>query len=615
MRSTIPAFLFSVISSLSVGGLLAASSALAQTVVTINVDANANRHPIDPRIYGVAYATSAQLSALNVPINRYGGNNTSRYNWKLNADNRGMDWYFQSIAEDSAVPGERVDTFISNSKKSGADAMVTIPTVGWVAKLGSNRGKLASFSIKKYGPQTGNDAQWFPDAGNGIAKATNKPITGNDPNDADMPADSAFQAEWVQHLFGKWGAAENGGLKYYLLDNEPSIWHSTHRDVHPAGATMDEIRDKILDYGAKIKAIDPTALVVAPEEWGWSGYFYSGADQAAGSANGWSSFPDKQKHGGKDYLPWLLDQLRKNEAATGKRILDLFTVHYYPQGGEFNNDTSNAMQLRRNRSTRSLWDPAYTDESWINDKVRLIPRLKEWVNAYYPGTQIGITEYNWGAENHINGATTQADILGIFGREGLDVAARWTTPDTATPTFKAIQMYRNYDGNKSAFGETGVSATGPNPNNVSAFASVRTGDGALTVMVINKQLTDAAPTTLKVANFAGADAAQAWQLTSANKIERKADVSASGGSLTATLPAQSITLFVLPRVASSPLPGDLNGDGKINVQDANLSLRIAVGLIQPTDLQKAAGDMNKDGHLSVQDTTMILVAIVSAMPN
>ena len=57
-----------------------------------------------------------------------------------------------------------------------------------------------------------------------------------------------------------------------------------------------------------------------------------------------------------------------------------------------------------------------------------------------------ITEYNWGAEGHINGATTQADILGIFGREGLDLATRWTTPDPSTPTYKAMKMYRNYDG-------------------------------------------------------------------------------------------------------------------------------------------------------------------------
>ena len=71
--------------------LLAGSVALAQNpAVTISVDAAANRHPINPNVYGVAYGTAATLSDLNAPLNRYGGNNTSRYNWQLNADNRGQ---------------------------------------------------------------------------------------------------------------------------------------------------------------------------------------------------------------------------------------------------------------------------------------------------------------------------------------------------------------------------------------------------------------------------------------------------------------------------------------------------------------------------------------------
>src|SRR5258708_38156801 len=121
------------------------------------------------------------------------------------------------------------------------------------------------------------------------------------------------------------------------------------------------------------------------------------------------------------------------------------------------------MQLRRNRSTRSLWDLNYVDESWINTQVRLIPRMKSWVAQYYPNTKIGVTEYNWGAEGNINGATSQADIYGIFGREGLDLATRWTTPATGSPVYNAMKMYRNYDGNKSGFGDTSVSATVPNP--------------------------------------------------------------------------------------------------------------------------------------------------------
>ncbi len=524
--------------------VLIGTLAVAQNpAASVSIDVNVNRRPIDPRVYGIAYGTSTQLSDLNVPLNRYGGNNTSRYNWQINADNRGQDWYFESVPEASSTAGERGDTFISNTQTAGARAMITIPMLDWVAKLGSNRTKLASFSQAKYGAQTGNDWQWFPDAGNGILKSNNQNITGNDPNDANTGNTPSMQQAWVQAMVNRWGAAGASNPRYYVLDNEHSIWHSTHRDVHPTGATMDEVLGRIKDYAAAIRAVDPGATIVGPEEWGWSGYTLSGYDQQYGSINGWSYLPDRTNHGGADYLPWMLQQLK----ADGRRLLDVFTVHYYPQGGEFGNDTSTTMQLLRNKSTRSLWDPNYVDQTWINDKVQLIPRLRNWADTYYyAGTPIGITEYNWGAESHINGATTQADILGIFGREGLNLAARWTTPDATTPTYKAIKMYRNYDGAKSTFGDVSVSATGPNPDNVAVFAAQRTGDSALTVMVINKYLSGSTPVSLSVANFANNGTAQVYQLTSANAITRLADLAFTGTTAAFSAPPQSITLLVFP---------------------------------------------------------------------
>ena len=511
--------------------------------ITINIDVNSGRHPISQNIYGVAFASSSALADLNAPLNRSGGNATTQYNWQVNADNRGADWYFESIPG-ANTPGEAGDSFISSTRSGNAEPMLTVPMIGWVAKVGANRSKLASFSIAKYGAQTGNDWQWFPDAGNGVL-ASGQFVTGNDPNDANVPADSSFQQGWVQHLVSRWGSASSGGLKYYLLDNEHSIWHATHRDVHPVGATMDEIRNKTIDYAMKIKATDPSAVVIGPEEWGWSGYLLSGYDQQWGSLHGWSNLPDRASHGGWDYLPWLLDQVHQHDSSTGQRLLDVFSVHYYPQGGEFGDDVSSSMQLRRNRSTRSLWDPNYIDETWINDRVRLVPRLKNWVATYYPGTKTGITEYNWGAENHINGATTQADIYGIFGREGLDFATRWTTPAASTPTYKSMKMYRNYDGNRSGFGETSVNCSVPNPDNLSAFAALRAADGALTVMVISKVLSGTTPVTLNVASFASAGSGQVWQLTASNTITRLADLSFGGGSITTSVPPQSITLFVV----------------------------------------------------------------------
>lgn len=525
------------------------------TVATVQVDAQANRHAISPLIYGVAFALSNDLTTLNFTLNRSGGNSETRYNWQINAHNLANDWYFESYADSSAVAGASADDHVANSEAAGAQPMITIPMIGWMPKLAAGRGIIPSYSVAKYGAQTATDP-YLADAGNGVALSTGLAITNNDPNDANFPTNAAFQQTFVQHLLGRWGASTNGGVRYYIMDNEHSIWFSTHQDVHPIGPTMQEILGRILDYASMVKSNDPNALVCGPEEFGWSGYFFSGYDQQWSGQHGdynTSDYPDRAANGGWDYLPWLLNQLHEHDTNTGRRLLDCFTLHCYPQGAEGGDDVTVSTELLRNESTRQFWDTNYVDQSWIgqqptNNILMLIPRMKGWVNQYYPGTKIGITEYNWGAEAFINGATAQADILGIFGREGLDLATRWETPAADTPTYLAMKIYRNYDGNDSAFGDTSVSATVADPDNVSAFAAIRTNDSALTVMVINKTLSGFTPLALAVTNFANSGTAQAWQITSSNVLARLADIPYAGGTVSNTLPAQSITLLVLPTV-------------------------------------------------------------------
>jgi len=274
-----------------------------------------------------------------------------------------------------------------------------------------------------------------------------------------------------------------------------------------------------------------------------------------------------------------LNQLHQHDTNTGVRLLDYFTLHCYPQEGNVGTSVADAATvLLRNASTRQFWDTNYLDPSWINNIIMLIPRMKTWVAAYYPGTKIGITEYNWGAEADISGATAQADIYGIFGREGLDLATRWETPDASTPTYKAIKMYRNYDGSKSTFGDTSVSAAGPNPDYISAFAAARSVDGALTIMAINKQIGSNAPVKIALTNFLPAGTAQVWQLTAGNAITHLSDLNFTGASFSNTLPAQSVTLFVLP-VGTLPhlRAGTMSAGGSFNFWlDGQLNQRYAI---------------------------------------
>ena len=269
---------------------------------------------------------------------------------------------------------------------------------------------------------------------------------------------------------------------------------------------------------------------------------------------------------------WLLQQLAQYQAQNGTRLLDYFTLHYYPQesvandynGGVDSDNVDQATELLRNQVTRSLWDPNYVDPSWIGGtginggKVDLIPMMQSWVNTYYPGTKTGITEYNFGAEGDMNGATTQADVYGIFGQQGLDLATRWTTPATGTPAYLAMKLWRNYDGQDSTFGNTSVSTTVPDPDQVAAYSATRSSDGTLTIMVINKNLYSAAnPTattsiTVNLSNFANSGIAQEWQLAAINPsdqtqaaINQLANVQFTGNSFTFQAPMESIELFVL----------------------------------------------------------------------
>lgn len=136
---------------------MVAPSAGTPGTLAIPIDAQAERRAIKPLIYGVAHAATEQLTLLNAPLNRSGGHHRSRYNWKLNDDNRGSDWFFESIGDDEAGPAQCADSFIAHSKAAAAQPMWTTSLLDWVVKLCADRKSLASYSIAKYGAQQKTD--------------------------------------------------------------------------------------------------------------------------------------------------------------------------------------------------------------------------------------------------------------------------------------------------------------------------------------------------------------------------------------------------------------------------------------------------------------------------
>jgi beta-glucanase (GH16 family) len=331
------------------------------------------------------------------------------------------------------------------------------------------------------------------------------------------------------------------------------LWPGTHRDVHPMPTSYDEMRDKTFACAAVIKQVDPAAQTLGPVLWGWNAYFYSALDTA--EDQWWNKPPvDRNAHGGTPFVDWYLQQMRTYEQDTGTRILDYLDLHFYPQGnGVSGNDGGNSsLQALRLRSTRALWDPDYYDESWINDYVRLIPRMRQWVSNNYPGTKIAITEYNWGALGTMNGGLAQADVLGIFGREQLDLATLWGPQESNKPWAYAFRMYRNYDGAGNAFGDVSVQASSADQEKLSIYAALRSSDAALTLMLINKSSVDL-DTTVQLSGFSPSGAAKVYRYSEANlrAIVPQPDQTADQSGFRARFPAYSITLMVLPAAAGT----------------------------------------------------------------
>jgi hypothetical protein len=514
----------------------------------LQVNAAAGRRAISPYIYGINFAEEALAAELRLPVRRWGGNATTRYNWQNDTSNRAGDWFFENIPNDNPNPGalpngSASDQFVEQDRRTGTRSLLTVPMIGWTPR---SRSVSCGFSVSLYGPQQATDP-WRPNCGNGVG-ANGLRITGNNPADTSTPIAPAFVQAWVQHLVGRYGTAANGGVAFYNLDNEPMLWNETHRDVHPLATSYDELKGLTYAYAAAIKAADPGAKTLGPVLWGWTAYFYSALDWAPGGA-WWNNPQDRNAHGGTPFVEWYLQQMRAYEQQHGRRILDYLDLHYYPQaaGVALSGAGGAATQALRLRSTRSLWDATYTDESWIAEPVRLIPRMRGWVNTRYPGTGLAITEYNWGALDHLNGALAQADVLGIFGREGLDLAALWGPIESNKPWAYAFRLYRNYDGAGGAFGETSVWASSADQGALSIYAAQRAGDGALTLMIINKTGGDlTSSVALSGINPAGAARVYRYSGANLNAIARQADQAVNAGGFTATFPGNSITLIVIP---------------------------------------------------------------------
>ncbi len=574
-------------------------------------------------LLGASADDIAAVAPANISVSRWGGDSTERYNYQLDVTNAIDDYYFENgpgTGGDGWAAASGVtafDEFVQSNATNRIKSLGTVPVLGWVSKDSTS----CSFPSSTYPDQLAVNSKAAFSGGtsgcgsgiypNGVGGCTS---TGGceipaDPTVTSVaapppapPAASAVNATWANntwaggwanYLVNKFGPGNPAtgagtGVSIYDLDNEPSWWDSNDADVHPSPFTYDEVTKGGIGTALAIKTADPTAEVSGPVMDYWWDYFYSKTDVESGWKTGpcfapWSNPVDRQAHNGIPFIEYYLQQFKAAAATYGvPRLLDYVDLHTYLAANYNGNSVGlttagdTGEQQARLNSTRAFWDPTYIDTNYPqpnyptdskyttscnvpSQSPQLIPMMQGWVARDYPGTKLSIDEYNWGGLESINGALAQADILGIFGEYGLDMATMWptTNPSQQIPGMMSFAIYRNYDGNKSMFGDTALTSASVNQGQLSVYGALRTSDNAVTVVVINKTYTDLT-TTLSLANLAaGATTAQPYLYSNANlaAIVKHTAVTitppTAGGTTSTinnyTFPAQSITLLVVPQ--------------------------------------------------------------------
>ena len=502
--------------------------------VEVGINVNMGRAPISPYIYG----TNQSLSGHNSwSVRRLGGNRMTGYNWENDYSNAGSDWmhssdtYMLSIfgLPDSGASSARVlHTFHKQSLDIGAESIITLQMAGYVAA--DLQGEVSS-------NQAAPSSRW-----KAVKSAKGAPFD----IIPDRSDDFVYMDELINALVNEYGDASSGqGVKWYSLDNEPALWAHTHPRIHPEPLRVADLVDRSVELALAVKNVDPSAKIVGPALYGFSAF------ETLQDAPDWP-----QEKIGRWFIDYYLAKMREAELEHGKRLLDVLDLHWYPEAQGDNRIVFGSALTKKDvearlQAPRTLWDDTYVEDSWIGqwkqDFLPLIPNVQQSINTYYPGTQLGITEYHYGASSSISGGIAQADVLGLFGQLDIHVASLWQLEEEDDYISAAFNLYRNYNGSNGRFGNTRVDVDLEDRINGSVYASIHGEDASrLHLIALNKSLDQDADLEFEIQAEERYTEVEVWFFDAASALIKRGADEAVGGSNTFSyrLPATTAAHFV-----------------------------------------------------------------------
>jgi len=528
--------------------LLTCKLAISQDVA-IQIDASKGRKTISPYIYGrnnslgnLAGGSSSagwqMLRDAGVKMFREcGGNNSTKYNWRLKLSSH-PDWYNNVYANDW--------------DKAATSLQQNIPSAQgmWAFQL---LGKVAANTKNNFGDWAYNQSQWWSGvnqnlAGGGTVNPAggNKALKEGDINLylKDWTADSTVAI--LDHWFGENGLTlDKSKIQYWGMDNESEIWSGTHDDVMPIQILAEEFMQKYFAVAKKARALYPDIKLLGPvpaNEWQWYNW-----------GNGINV-------GGKNY-PWLeyfIKRIGEEQQATGVRLLDVLDIHYYPSS----KNEADIVQYHRVFFDKTYIYPEANGVKKVNGgwdntitKEYIFERCNEWLVKYIGtnhGVTFGVSECGLALDNPNITAVWYASTLGEFMNHNVEVFTPW---DWKKGMWEVIHLYSRY--NK----ETHIESFSSLEQTVSAYSTINTAIDSMTVMLVNRSLTETKKTTVNLTNFSVTNGSyNSLMLNSLPGTEtfvshttnalKAGTVAVSNNSFTISLPPLSVTAVILSGTGS-----------------------------------------------------------------
>jgi hypothetical protein len=526
----------------------------AQTTIRIDIDLTKGKIPVSPFIYGknnviesdltkqkaIEEVSRARQAGVRL-VRQGGGNNSTKYNWRLKLSSH-PDWYNNVYANDWDAAAKNM--------------LQQLPEVQgmWSFQL---IGKAAANTNNNFNDWGYNQSQYWSGVNQNLAGG-GKPNTLGGSKAATEGNPDLYLMSWPADstvgILDKWFGAkglnyDKSKFVYWAMDNEPEIWSGTHDDVMKTQCSAEEYMQLYFKVAKAARAKYPNIKLLGPtpaNEWQW--YNWIGGSKIDGKSYSW--------------LEFFIKRIAEEQKATGIRLLDVLDIHYYPESS----DAAKCVQFHRVFFDRNYDYPEANGVHTVTggwdasiNKEYILARCNDWLTQYMGtnhGVGLAVTESGLNSTNANVQAVFYASTMGESMKNSVELYTPWSWN---VGMWETLHLFSRY--NQKYY----VQAASQNDPLVSAYPTVNSTADSITVVLVNRSLTDKQtvnlnfsgikinPGTYGMYSISGLGATETFS-SHYNNALKKSQVQATANAMTVELAPLSVNSIVMKSLVMGNSP-------------------------------------------------------------